>query len=868
MYPRFIQMMIDDQVNDLPKDPADELGLHHMKSDTLSRLTQYKLKKDETEPRAKRMIFKIDNRNYVAPENDAWRHENNNSEDDSGRLSGMHEKKFRYWFVKDGKRKRTPNASPTVTPPKVSTPKIVFKGPSKKSPPRLVDEMVILPVEVIQGGVDLLKDSLESFLKKNKEAEAAKAAKIQDSNVKKIYESSKNVQEESVKDKEPEGVGKVTLKKKPQKKKKGSDEEDETYIPTPQAEKKKVIKKRKVVQTGVISRSVRARKGSASIPKLQSGKGPVVEAQEVQTESIPDAKVQSVEKPIPEKEKAPESLEYVRIEKKDDAETSKSKKTSIPGLFEGFPNVQGEFTDDILPDEEYDMFHDATVKELTKKVSLLEKEKAKVEAERDKLKKQLKKIIKVNEEMKSVVKNHAKRINTLVEDVDDNVKLFEQLFAELSEINVKYANMIETNQTLHQMLDELHEASSNEIKVLKLEIEALRADKAVKDEQLNMLYTIMEHHLGINVQAIYNDLEIQRVEERRAQREKELAEASTQKKKDLNIETQEAGGSSSQPEGDVEMVDVVNVVEEHMEVDQDQGFVLVGDSAPLSYSFYDIIRLVKVEQCKWKARELEVMLLRYKEEEKKEVEEEEKLDDKELDELFKVIDNYHEGNDDDDDQGSTGMLVGMPSVQQSLDDFLNDEINEQQEDHHQESSSSGKQHSDQFDIEDEIPSSPEKEYEFKYANEADNFDHVEVEECSDISEEDTPFHYSGIDDTFPTLAEMLKEQNEDEIRRKVVEKISTEGIPKVVPQETLLEDILSWGYLEDLEVYAIRREQGVQYFEFLSDIQTPPWWDVEELVQTKNIKQFYYGLDLKVHDQRLWKYIKWQTKNQFSDWKP
>ncbi|MFS8033740.1 hypothetical protein Hanom_Chr17g01573151 [Helianthus anomalus] len=30
-----------------------------------------------------------------------------------------------------------------------------------------------------------------------------------------------------------------------------------------------------------------------------------------------------------------------------------------------------------------------------------------------------------------------------------------------------------------------------------------------------------------------------------------------------------------------------------------------------------------------------------------------------------------------------------------------------------------------FDIEDEISSSPEKEYEFKYANEADNFDHVE-----------------------------------------------------------------------------------------------------------------------------------------------
>ncbi|MFS8018051.1 hypothetical protein Hanom_Chr15g01387581 [Helianthus anomalus] len=175
-----------------------------------------------------------------------------------------------------------------------------------------------------------------------------------------------------------------------------------------------------------------------------------------------------------------------------------------------------------------------------------------------------------------------------------------------------------------------------------------------------------------------------------------------------------------------------------------------------------------------------------------------------------------------------------------------------------------------FDIEDEIPSSPEKEYEFKYAHEADNYNDVIVEEGSDSSDEETNFHYSGVDETFPTLAEMFKEENEDEIRRKFVEKISTEGIPRTIPRETLVEerkkwfkvmhkerkfirplqyfghnvdiswrDILSWGYFEDLQVYAIRRELGVQYFEFLSDIKTLPWWDVEELVQTKNIKQFF-----------------------------
>ncbi|MFS8034908.1 hypothetical protein Hanom_Chr17g01586761 [Helianthus anomalus] len=106
MYPRFIQMMIDDQVSDLPKDPANVLGLRHMTAETLGRLTSYKgLKKDESEPRAKRMICKILNRNYIAPENDDWRHKNSNSEDETDSLREMHEKKLRYWVVKDMKRK-------------------------------------------------------------------------------------------------------------------------------------------------------------------------------------------------------------------------------------------------------------------------------------------------------------------------------------------------------------------------------------------------------------------------------------------------------------------------------------------------------------------------------------------------------------------------------------------------------------------------------------------------------------------------------------------------------------------------------------------------------------------------------------------
>ncbi|KAJ0653516.1 hypothetical protein HanOQP8_Chr15g0584451 [Helianthus annuus] len=187
MYPRFIMMMIDDLVKDIPKDDDDVLGLRNMTADTISRLAK------GPEPRVRRMICKIDNPAYVAPENDAWRHDNSNSENEDEEMNEMVEKKLRYWFVKDGKRKRTPKTSPVVVIPKELTPKIVVKGPSKESKQRLVDEPVLDPSEVLQQGADLLEQSLESFLKKNEEVSTQK-------------EQSSSAPTESVKEKEPEGV--------------------------------------------------------------------------------------------------------------------------------------------------------------------------------------------------------------------------------------------------------------------------------------------------------------------------------------------------------------------------------------------------------------------------------------------------------------------------------------------------------------------------------------------------------------------------------------------------------------------------------------------------------------------------------------
>ncbi|MFS7918204.1 hypothetical protein Hanom_Chr03g00198081 [Helianthus anomalus] len=412
VYTRFIMMMIDDLVKHIQKDD-DVLALRNMTTDTISRLAK------GPEPRVRRMICIINNLAYVAPENDAWRHDNSISENENDKMSEMVEKKTHWWFVKDGKRKRIPKTSPIVPIPKKPTPKIVVKGlvkggvirrrPSKQPQQRLVDEHVLDPSEVLQKGADLLKQSLESYLKRNGEVAAQK-------------DQSTSVPTEIFKETEPEDVardefddaddesteteteldlatldrGKAQLKKKPTKKKKGSDEEDTTYTPSV-VETKKLRIKRKTVQTGVIPRNVRARKGGASMPESQSGKSEkhvmsskVHEAEKVQhVEDPKEPHVQNVEKPEAEVQKNVFDDDYVEVRDatpspppKDQTipeigESSHQKKTSLPDMFEGFPNIRGELKDDFVLGDDFDMFHDANFKELKKKVGILEQENVK-----------------------------------------------------------------------------------------------------------------------------------------------------------------------------------------------------------------------------------------------------------------------------------------------------------------------------------------------------------------------------------------------------------------------------------------------------------------------------------------------------------
>ncbi|KAJ0634070.1 hypothetical protein HanLR1_Chr17g0684021 [Helianthus annuus] len=260
------------------------------------------------------------------------------------------------------------------------------------------------------------------------------------------------------------------------------------------------------------------------------------------------------------------------------------------------------------------------------------------------------------------------------------------------------------------------------------------------------------------------------------------------------------------------------------------NFILVGKASSVPYSIKEIVRQIKVKE---RQKEAKIARGEIVDDDSDiewfgDEEEDEDDNDDDDDKSDKRDDKDDKKNDDDDDQGASGLLVENPNVQERIEELLNDEINEHEDDLHHEASTSGKQHADQvfltnptvillhaqhdgeldvsrsraemleelglndgkfkFDIEDEIPQSPEKEFEFSYAHEADHYNDVIVEDASDSSDEETDFHYSGIDETFPSLTEMFKDRNEDEIRRKIVEKVSTEGVPETISREILVEE--------------------------------------------------------------------------------
>ncbi|XP_035832800.1 myb-like protein X [Helianthus annuus] len=278
------------------------------------------------------------------------------------------------------------------------------------------------------------------------------------------------------------------------------------------------------------------------------------------------------------------------------------------------------------------------------------------------------------------------------------------------------------------------------------------------------------------------------------------------------------------------------------------------------------------------------------------------------------------GGEEEEDDGGSGVRVTEASKEKVVEDLLNDTVNEESGEAERKGESSRNQivehHEPLFlcldvyremlndvnpenpiDLEADLESfdiTKQKDYKYNYVEDAHQYDRVEVEDCSD--NEDVPEDTSKL----PTLMEFFAAENREELRQKVTEAVNEnvfECLRKEAEQESQsnveredhskwfkdshermfkrplkffqrdrsisLGDIISWGFLPQVNAYAVRREYGVQYFKRLYDIMSLPWWDVDELSQVRTLEY-----QVRQNDKAMWGYIKYETLRGYLKWKP
>ncbi|KAJ0818937.1 hypothetical protein HanLR1_Chr00c0281g0735221 [Helianthus annuus] len=95
MYPRFLQMIMNVQHPNLPKEDNDILKIDVMKEISLKIFKGYSAKSYKESDLLQKLFGFLDNNAYVAPENDKWRHDNSESDNKEPTLNKMIEDKFR-----------------------------------------------------------------------------------------------------------------------------------------------------------------------------------------------------------------------------------------------------------------------------------------------------------------------------------------------------------------------------------------------------------------------------------------------------------------------------------------------------------------------------------------------------------------------------------------------------------------------------------------------------------------------------------------------------------------------------------------------------------------------------------------------------
>ncbi|MFS7934870.1 hypothetical protein Hanom_Chr05g00396721 [Helianthus anomalus] len=312
------------------------------------------------------------------------------------------------------------------------------------------------------------------------------------------------------------------------------------------------------------------------------------------------------------------------------------------------------------------------------------------------------------------------------------------------------------------------------------------------------------------------------------------------------------------------------------------------------------------------------------EEDDEEEDDEAKKDD--ADDVFSASSHDDDDYGNDDDHGTSGIKVTEESNEENVDDYLHDDANEEPENAEGEGEHVDDKNVDdseklilrmepdieegeirhtytlaeiikqthidenefKFDFEEELNGfdiNQQHEYEYKYVEDADNYDRLEVEDCSD--EESVNVDTSN----FPTLVEFFSQADINELRRKVEECLKNKKIDGTSKderreerkkwfrkdterkfkrplkfyksdREVSLGDIISWGYLLQVNAYAISIEYGVQYIAYIQDIMSLPWWDVEELPKVRTLNH-----PVRERDVPTWGLIKFEAYKEFKHWK-
>ncbi|MFS7984015.1 hypothetical protein Hanom_Chr11g00981591 [Helianthus anomalus] len=88
-YPRFVQMLLDDQIPNLAKQESDVLPLEHMKNLSLDRIQTYQKQSENDIPQFTRLFGCLKDKDYVAPPKGHWRNDDSDSDNEDDKLEGF-----------------------------------------------------------------------------------------------------------------------------------------------------------------------------------------------------------------------------------------------------------------------------------------------------------------------------------------------------------------------------------------------------------------------------------------------------------------------------------------------------------------------------------------------------------------------------------------------------------------------------------------------------------------------------------------------------------------------------------------------------------------------------------------------------------